>query len=200
MLNLTLRLSRALVMAFMAISISAQAKNPSPAPQKATLLSGSVYERVGLAEEVDPLLLYSVSLVESARNAGKKGNKTMVRPSVYAIRTPDGPVFPKSLDEAKEALDSAVARYGKRALDVGLMQINGQHWNKVRSPYSLLNPTINVRLGARILKSAMGTTSSMRLGVGRYHSFTEWRANSYGKKVLAIYDHLQREVQNGGKL
>lgn len=150
-------------------------------------LSGSVYEKVGISENIDPVLLYAVSLTESA--LAKKGSKDLA-PSVYVIRTPKGAIYPKSLPEAKNALERAINRYSYNEIDVGLMQINGQHWKKLKNKGSLFNPTFNVTYGARILKSALRSTDDRVVGIGRYHSYTDWRAKTYGNRVIAIYNNL----------
>lgn|SRR5574344_424431 len=150
------------------------------------VIAGSVYEKIGHQENVDPLLLYAVSLTESAMGKNKS-----VAPSTFAIRTPEGAIYPKNLHNAKVALKKAIQKYGHRGIDVGLMQINGQHWVNMKNKNFLFNPTFNVRFGARILKKAMNTTSNRTLGIGRYHSFTEWRAKTYASRVLAVYNNLK---------
>ena len=151
-----------------------------------TYLAGTVYDKVGKTERVDPVLLYAVSLTESAL-----GSKKQTSPSMYAIRTPDGPLYPKTLPEAKQALANAVAVYGHKKIDVGLMQINGQHWKGLKNKRSLFNPFFNVTFGARILKTALSSTNDRVVGIGRYHSYTDWRAKTYGSRVMAIYNNLK---------
>lgn len=170
-------------------SLSFEPAGASPIFKTATL-GGSVYDSIGQSEEVDPLLLYAVSLTESAYNAGVKG---FVKPSVYAIRTPDGAIYPKDLDEAKRQLWTAVKAYGARRIDVGLMQINGQHWHRLGLPvFALFNPKVNVRFGARILKEAMRSSpEDLAVGIGRYHSYTPSRAIPYGRRVLQIYSRIK---------
>jgi len=156
----------------------------------ADMLDGSVYKTVAQKEGVDPLLLYAISLTEAAAAAGDRQN---VKPHIYAIRTPDGALYPKDLNEAKVSLDKAIRKYGARALDVGLMQINGQHWQNLdKPPYALFSAQYNVTFGARILKKALETApDNLTLGVGHYHSFTDWRAQTYGNRVLAVYRNLK---------
>ena len=151
-------------------------------------LKGSVYHKVGVKQGIDPSLLYAVSLTESAAS----NSKSDVAPSIYAIRTPDGAIYPKSLTEAKLALKRSLKRYSHRELDVGLMQINGQHWQRLDNKYALFNPYFNVSFSAGILKKAMNSTSNKQIGIGRYHSYTQWRAENYGSRVLAIYNNLKK--------
>ena len=152
------------------------------------LLNSSVYDEVGKVESIDPALLYSISLVESAKNAGNRN----IAPHKYAIRTPKGAIFPKSYEEAVNTLNYQLKIYKPKMIDVGLMQINGQHFGKVNSPEELLDPRINIKVASRILKKAMDSTSNKLIGIGRYHSFTEWRARAYGARVLAVYNNLTK--------
>ncbi len=177
--NRLLRLAVSLILAASTYSSTAYAD----------ILDGTVYKTVAVKEGVDPLLLYAVSLTEAAAAAGRQN----VQPHLYAIRTPDGPIYPDNLNEAKIQLDKAIRRYGARALDVGLMQINGQHWQRSdKSPYALFSATYNVTFGARILKSALDTApNNLVLGVGHYHSYTDWRARTYGNRVLGVYNNLK---------
>lgn len=152
------------------------------------MLSGSVYETVGVQKNIDPFLLYSISLLESAGRTSLHG---FVAPSPYAIRTPEGAFYPNTYAEAVSELDKQISKYGKRKLDIGLMQINGQHWNKVKEPKELFNPYTNVRIGAEILEYALSCSDDLELAIGRYHSPTDWRARNYGSRVLAVYRNLQ---------
>lgn len=155
------------------------------------LLRNSIYEKVGLQENVDPYLLYSISLVESAK-ANKKKDGTFVQPHKYAIRTPRGAIFPPTYFEAVHTLETELKRYNPKAIDIGLMQINGQHLSRVEKPEDLLNPGINVKVACDILKNAMDSyPSDKTIGIGRYHSFTDWRAKAYGSRVVAVYKNLK---------
>lgn len=42
------------------------------------------------------------------------------------------------------------------------------------------------------LKEAMDSyPSNKTIGIGRYHSHTEWRAKAYGARVIAVYNNLK---------
>lgn len=159
------------------------------------ILSGSIYEKVGQEQDVDPYLLYSISLVESAL-AKKKNDGAVVAPHKYAIRTPKGAIYPKTFFEAVRVLDEQLKKYSPKSIDVGLMQINGQHFSRVEKPEDLLKPAVNVKVACDILKGAMDSyPKNKTIGIGRYHSFTEWRAKQYGARVLAIYNNLTKGQQ-----
>lgn len=156
-------------------------------------LSGTVYEKVGTQQDLDPYLLYAVSLLESASKANLELSSAYIAPNPYAIRGPQGAIYPKTLKEAKRVLKEQIAKWGKRKLDVGLMQINGQHWHRLKDPYALLDPYTNVSLGAQILHEVLNAKNhnDLELAIGHYHSPTEWRARSYGSRVLAVYENLK---------
>lgn len=155
------------------------------------ILKDTVYEKVGIQENVDPYLLYSISLVESAK-AKKSKETTLVAPHKYAIRTPRGAIYPKTYFEAVEVLDRELKTYSPKSIDIGLMQINGQHFSRVASPAELLKPDVNVKVACDILKTAMDSyPGNKTIGIGRYHSFTDWRARAYGSRVIAVYKNLK---------
>ncbi|MBU3826951.1 MAG: transglycosylase SLT domain-containing protein [Candidatus Anaerobiospirillum merdipullorum] len=163
---------------------------PSYAGEKSNLLAGTVYEQVGVQENLDPFLLYSISLLESAGHS-KSVNRGYIAPSPYAIRGPEGAFYPQSYAEAVKILNQQISKHGRRKLDIGLMQINGQHWLEAKHPESLFNPYNNVRLGAKILMHGLKDGADLELAIGRYHSPTDWRARIYGARVLAVYSNLR---------
>lgn len=183
-----MRLKKLMLATLVASSLVAHAH----AELSTSFLKGSVYETVGLTENVDPLLLYSISLVESAK-ASKQKNISLVTPHKFVIRTPDGPVYPTTFRNAKKWLSYCIRKYDKKQLDVGLMQINGIHFSKIKDPSELLNPEINVKVASRILKNAMDSAPyNKSVGIGRYHSYTAWRAKAYGERVIAVYRNLKK--------
>lgn len=156
-------------------------------------LRGTVYEQAADRYDLDPLLLYAVSLVESA--AGTE-IRSYTAPSIYAIRGPKGSYYPETYAEAKARLDQQIERYGVKKLDAGLMQINGQHWQRFEDLYDVLDPLENVTLGAEILREAMDSYPDDELiGIGRYHSYTPARARTYGKRVLTVFNNLKELEQ-----
>ncbi|MFZ6765060.1 transglycosylase SLT domain-containing protein [Pseudoroseomonas sp. WGS1072] len=146
-------------------------------------LHGTIWEeaanRAGVA---DPLLLYAISLVEAGRSAGSG----RIAPWPWTVRTPNGPVFAESR-EAAELLLRTLPRDSNS--DIGLMQVNLRHnGHLAASVEDLLDPASNLRIAASILRRAMDSIPlDPVLGVGRYHSWTEWRAREYGTLVWATY-------------
>jgi len=150
---------------------------------------GPLWEQAAKAHGVDPLLLYSIALLESGK---KKGNR--IGPWPYALHFNEAGVsiHAASLKEARFVL----AHVTTENVDIGLGQVNYQsHKDKVHRPEDLLDPKINLSVASRILAEAQSSTLDPVLGVGRYHSRTPWRARAYGKKVLAIYRALKKVVE-----
>ena len=182
---------RALAFSFMLAPLLSITHVKAQIQNNNNFLQGSIYERVGLAENIDPYLLYSVSLVESAKAFGDA--KGYVSPHPYAIRTPKGAIYPKSYEEAVTVLNKQLKRYKRIELDIGLMQINGQHFHKVDKTEDLLKPEVNIKIASDILKAALNSdTTNYVEKVGRYHSHTKWRAQAYGKRVLAVYENIKQ--------
>ncbi|WP_336107895.1 transglycosylase SLT domain-containing protein [Thalassospira sp. CH_XMU1420-2] len=155
------------------------------------------FERAAENEGVDPLLLFAVALKESKNGVGEG-----IAPSPFAIRDATGSYYFDSLIEAETFLENSIAS-GQSNIDVGMMQINyGQHKGYVTDPKTMLDPYLNVRIGARILRTAMNSVpNDTVLGIGRYHHWRdENRARKYGSSVISIWKNLQTLVaKNAGK-
>lgn len=109
----------------------------------------------------------------------------------WAIGTPHGAVYPRTRSDAAIVLTRAL-RTGA-SVDIGLMQINSQWLPKLHiTPDTLLDPCINVRVGAAILAanfvaaSRPGRTHLQALiaALSMYHSGSETAAVAYAKTVL----------------
>ena len=148
-------------------------------------LSGTVFDKAAKAHNLDPLLVYSVALAESASGRGNGS----ISPWPWTLRVPGLPFYAKSEDQAKAKLAEFQQQYG-RAIDVGFMQVSVR-WNghRVSSPAELLDPETNVMVGAEAIQSS---PNDLELGIGRYHAWEdENRARNYGSRVLAIYRNLR---------
>lgn len=153
-------------------------------PAQAIDLRGTVWEEGARAAGVaDPLLLYAISLVEAGRRA-PAGHE--IAPWPWTVRTPTGAVFAATREEAIAAVRS-VPRDSNT--DVGLMQVNLRaNGHLAPTPEALVDPEKNIRVAAAILRRAMDSAPfDPLLGVGRYHSWTEWRALEYGRMVWQTY-------------
>lgn len=150
-------------------------------------LEGTPFIDVGKKYNLDPVLLYAVSLIESS-SAGGKG----VGPHPYAIRSPSTAYYPESFTEASTLLPTLIEEHP--SVDIGIMQINWRwHYDKVSHPNELLDPTTNIFVGARILRDSINSKpGNLVMGIGTYHSPTPIRAENYGQRVLAVYNNLKK--------
>lgn len=153
-------------------------------------LTGTLFERIGAEKNIDPLLLYSVAIVESA--AGK-GNG-LIAPTPLVIRHSGRAYYFSSKEEAKNKLREVLKQ--TKNVDVGLMQINLKH-HPHETPSDLFDPEENLRKAADILNFAMASTNDKALGIGRYHNWKDVeRSMWYGEAVLRVYSNLSNFKKN----
>ena len=146
----------------------------------------SLWSQVGKAAGVDPLLLYSVALVES--KALYPDGK--VAPTPWLFRVNDHLVRGDRHDV--QLAMAAASQFGSAVQDVGIMQVYyPMHRDAVRDPLALLNPRTNITVAAKILREGMRQTPDRVLGVGYYHSHTPALARDYGTLVLTVYKRLK---------
>lgn len=152
-------------------------------------LKNSVFEKAGMEYNVDPILLYSIALVESAIDAPEKG---FLKPSPWTLRT-NKPYYAKTQKEAEIQLERLMKKH--KSVDVGMMQINLKwHGHRVKSPKDLLDPMTNVRVGAQIISEQIKRyPNDAALAVGNYHSSRPERARWYARHVLRVYTNLKSQ-------
>ena len=154
-------------------------------------LAGTVWDAAARSAGVaDPLLLYAIALVESGYLADGNG----YRPYPWTVRLPGGTVLPGSEAEARRIVRALPP--GTNA-DIGVMQVNlAAHHDMVAHAEDLVAPVQNIFVAARILAEALDSAPlDLELGIGRYHSWDEQRARTYGRRVLALYLSLARSAQ-----
>lgn len=154
------------------------------------LLKQTLWWKVAIERNLDPYILYAVALVESA-----KAEHKMAAPWPWALNKNGSAIMPSTQHEARRILQKALIAGDQ--IDVGLMQVNIR-WNgyRVAQPVDLLDPTINIKIGADILSDAIqAEPHDLTLGIGRYHA--GWgrdknaRAYAYGRRVLAIAHRIR---------
>jgi hypothetical protein len=146
----------------------------------------SLWSQIGKASGVDPLLLYSVALVES--KALYPDGK--VAPTPWLFRVDDHLVRGERRDVQLAMAEAS--QFGSAVQDVGIMQVYyPMHRDAVRDPLTLLNPRTNITVAAKILRDGMQQTRDRVLGVGYYHSHTPTLARDYGTAVLTVYQRLK---------
>lgn len=152
----------------------------------------SLWAQVGREFGVDPLLLYSIALVES-RSLHPGGD---VGPTPWLFRVNDHLVVG---ERHHVQMEMAVAsQFNATVQDVGIMQVYyPMHRSAVRDPLSLLDPKTNISVAAKILHDGMHETRDPVLGVGYYHSHTQQLARDYGTAVMTVYQRLKGVYRSG---
>jgi len=148
-------------------------------PASALGISPDVFIRASSASGVPVELLLAVSHVESRFNP-------------HALNVAGRPFFPSSLSEAERIL-----RPSGDNVDIGLMQVNWGVWGR-RLGYSkleLLDPALNVLVGARILARYVRLRGDWWQGVGSYHSPRAERQWDYIQKVWDSYSRVLSGVR-----
>lgn len=142
--------------------------------------SPDVFTRASAATGIPIELLLAISHVESGFHPN-------------AINIAGQSFLPSSQQEA----DSVLNRSGDN-VDIGLMQINWGHWGKRFgfSKVDLLDPWLNVLLGARILEHCVKMSGSWWKGVGFYHSPHDSRQREYVRKVWQSYRWVLVKMNN----
>lgn len=158
---------------------------------KALDLSDTYWEKAAHAAGLDPLLLYALALTESGHPAGTG----QIKPWPWTLNVEGRAHFAKSRKEAAALL---AAHHGK-SVDIGLLQVNIRwHGHRVDTLDALLDPTINLDVGAAILKEALASApGDLTAGIGRYHSARPQLARSYARTVLSLYRHLLHNEETG---
>jgi soluble lytic murein transglycosylase-like protein len=161
-----------------------------PVLQARQSFPGSIWKQAAKTHGVDPVLLYSVALFESGRQGGK--NKVGPWPFALHFNQANISIYALSAKEARFVL----ANVTTDNVDIGLGQVNYKsHRDKIHRREDLLDPKTNLTVASQILAEALNSTPDPELGVGRYHSWTEWRARAYGRKVLTIFRALKVFVE-----
>jgi len=94
-------------------------------------------------------------------------------------------VFSKSRAEAETVLANTTTTN----VDIGLMQINWRFWGPrlgVAKP-DLLDPRINLLMGARILRESLDRNGSMWRRISNYHSGARRERERYNQQVYGAY-------------
>lgn len=164
-------------------------------------LSGTIFEKVAHNYNLDPVLLYSVALAESASGRGNGS----ISPWAWTLRDNESVLYSLSIKEARQALSEHIEKNGEgSSIDVGMMQVNLKwHGNKVSSPFDLLDIETNLEVGAGILNEAIKSSpDDIVRGIGRYNNWKDPERNrTYGTKVLSIYNQLKNSsAENNNKI
>ena len=133
--------------------------------------SADVFLRAAAATGIPVELLVAISHVESGFHP-------------HAINSSGESFFPSSHNEALRLLLSS-----RSNVDIGLMQVNWGYWGDKfgLSKPDLLDPQLNVLVGAKILEHSVRNSGSWWKGIALYHSPHDVRQREYVQKVWQSY-------------
>jgi soluble lytic murein transglycosylase-like protein len=99
-------------------------------------------------------------------------------------------VFCKSRAEAETVLANTLTTN----VDIGVMQINWRFWGPRLgvAKKDLLDPRINLRMGARILRDGLSRNGSIWRRISNYHSGAPHERNRYNQEVYQAYTRYLR--------
>lgn len=142
-----------------------------------------IFKRMGKITGVNYKILISVAYVESGLNP-------------YAVDVNGRAYFFKSRERAVKAIKRYVREYN--SVDIGLMQVNYEIWGRyLNLPVrKLLDPKINILIGAFILRHYIRKYGYSWETIGRYHSAGNWENYNYRNKVRGIYGILRENRQH----
>ena len=151
---------------------------------KAVDLTGTDWDRVASTAGLDPLMLYAVALTES----GRASTEGRIAPWPWTLNI-DGRAH---FAETREAAATLLAKHRGKSVDIGLLQVNTRwHGHRITDVAALLDPAVNLEIGAAILEEALGSApGDLSAGIGRYHSSRSEHARPYARTVLSFYRFL----------
>ncbi len=153
-------------------------------------LHGTVFQKVGKEQQIDPLLLYAITLVESGSGTGNG----FMAPTPLVIRSAKGAEFFTDAESATKRLNTLLESTNQ--IDVGMVQRNLK-WHPTSEPERMFDAEYSLVWAANLLKETIASSPDLALGIGRYHNWEDSvRARSYGKRVLKIYQNLKDYKQN----
>lgn len=180
--------------AFTTVALVILCSSAAAAPKTPEFLVGSEFDAQAKRTGIEALLLYSIAVTESAESIGRG----LIAPSPYAIRVNGKELnrayYPESRPEAEKVL-TELLQAGHSNLDIGLMQVNLRwHKDRVKTPFELLDPTTNVRVGADILYETMASSpGDIVTAIGRYHSWTSDIGRPYAERVIRLYKAIKND-------
>ena len=141
--------------------------------------SADVFLRAAAATGIPVEMLLAVSHVESGLHP-------------HAINISGESFFPSSHNEALRLLLRS-----RNNVDIGLMQVNWGNWGDKfgLSKSDLLDPQLNVLVGAKILEHCVRVSGSWWKGIALYHSPHGARQREYAQKVWRSYQRVLMKMR-----
>lgn len=141
----------------------------------------------------DPVILYAIAMQESGR---MDEETNLLKPWPWALNVEGKGYYFANMTEIWDAL-ALFVQEEPRHIGIGLVQVT---WpfnpDILTNPYLALEPSVNLALGARILRGCYDRHGDWWRAVGCYHSPTPKIATAYRQRV---YRHWLALHRNGKK-
>lgn len=153
-------------------------------PVSTSLLDGTPWADAAAPHELDPWLLYAITLEESAVLDSSAG---LLRPWPYQLHFKGETLRFDTREEAASQIEQW-ENAGIRNYDIGPLQINRRwHGHRVDQLTDLLNVRRSLDLAAYLLAETIQLSGSdEELGIGRYRSWKEGEARAYARRIQDI--------------
>src|SRR5690554_5841553 len=140
-----------------------------------------VYHATARDNAIPVTLLYGVCLQESGLTRNNE-----YHPWPWVLNIAGEGQYLNSYQDALDMLNQTLADPDARCrVDIGLCQIHWcSHAHRLDQPEDLLNPYVNLRYAARLLREEFDRHGSWGEAVGRYHSYQPKRAEQYTQRVV----------------
>ena len=100
--------------------------------------------------------------------------------------------------QSRAEAETVLANTTTTNVDIGLMQINWRFWGARLgvAKTALLDPRVNLRMGARILRDSLARDRATWRGISNYHSGARRERERYNQQVYKAYlRYLRGEVR-----
>ncbi len=152
----------------------------------------SAYELEAKQNNIPPVVLFALALVESGRTLPNK----VFRPWPWTLTINAKPYFFSNREDADAKLQEVLAGEKPNQLGVGLMQVEWRfHKQRFSNSSMALDPYQNLKVGAQIFSEYWKETGNLWDAIGRYHSKTPKHATRYKNMVG---DRLVRLLAQNG--
>lgn len=146
------------------------------------------------AHGIPPTLFYAIALQESGRQAAETG---AFRPWPWSLNVGGKARYYATMEEAWDAL-TRLFKDPPRNIDIGLVQVSWPvNRHVIHDPFLALEPTINLAIGAQILRECFDRLGDWWAAVGCYHSPTPKRASAYRERVQQRWRRLVGQSGEG---
>ncbi len=147
----------------------------------------AIYQATAEVQGIPPSLFYAIAMQESGRFLEDDGR---LKPWPWSLNVAGDAYYYDSMEEAWEALRSFIEERPAH-IGIGLVQVTWPYNpHLLRDPFTALEPSINLGIGAQILRACYDRLGDWWSAVGCYHSPTPKYATAYQERVRRRWQAL----------